>query len=71
MAFVRPDEIPVILVKFSAKYKSGEVVLEKDSFTDHAWVNEEEIKNYDCILGIQEEVEIAISLFKKIRENHP
>jgi len=65
VAFVRPDEIPVILVKFAAKYKSGEVSLEKDSFTDYAWVSEEEIKNDDCILGIQEEVEIAVSLFKK------
>src|SRR3989338_9195894 len=28
VAFIRPDEIPVILVKFAAKYKSGEVKIE-------------------------------------------
>jgi NADH pyrophosphatase NudC (nudix superfamily) len=36
VAFVRPDEIPVVLLKFAAKYKSGEVELEKGSFTDYA-----------------------------------
>ena len=64
VAFVRPDEIPVILVKFAAKYKSGEVVPEKGAFTDYAWVNENEVKNYDCILGIHEEVAATINLFK-------
>ena len=64
VAFVRPDEIPVILVKFAAKYKSGEVVPEKGAFTDYAWVNENEVKNYDCILGIREEVAATINLFK-------
>ena len=39
------------------------VVLEKDSFTDFAWVNSEEIKSYDCIKGVHEEVEQAIKLF--------
>src|SRR3989344_5653301 len=29
VGFIRPDGIPVILVKFSAKYKSGDVKLEE------------------------------------------
>ena len=49
VAFVRPDGIPVILVKFAAKYKSGDVKLEEGSFTDYKWVNEEEVDKYDCI----------------------
>ena len=57
VAFIRPDGIPVVLVKFAAKYKSGEVILEKGAFTDFAWVNEEEIYDYDCISGIAEEIE--------------
>ena len=65
VAFVRPDEIPVVLVKFAAKYKSGEVVPEKGAFTDFAWVNEKEVKNYKCIDGIQEEVAKTIKLFNK------
>jgi 8-oxo-dGTP pyrophosphatase MutT (NUDIX family) len=61
--FVRPDEIPVVLVKFAAKYKSGNVVLEEGAFTDFAWANEEEVENYDCIQGIKEEVRETIKLF--------
>ena len=65
VAFVRPDGIPVVLVKFAARYVSGEIQLEKDAFVDHAWVNGEEIKNYDCIQGIVEEVEATIRLFQE------
>ena len=65
VAYIRPDEIPVILVKFAAKYKSGEVKLEKGSFVDHAWVNAAEVKKYECIDGIPEEVAETIRLFSK------
>lgn len=63
--FVRPDGIPVVLVKLAALYKSGEVVLEEGAFDDFAWVNAEEVKSYECIDGICEEVAKAISLFTK------
>lgn len=64
-AFIRPDETPVVLIKCAAKYKSGEVKPDLHDFTDHAWVNAEEVKKYDCILGIPEEVEKTIKIFKK------
>lgn len=63
VAFVRPDEIPVVLVKFAAKYKGGEVVLEDGVFLGHAWVNEVEVKNYECIKGIQEEIAKTTEIF--------
>jgi 8-oxo-dGTP pyrophosphatase MutT (NUDIX family) len=63
MAFVRPDGIPVVLVKFAAKYKSGEVIIEKGAFTDHAWVDAEEVKKYPCIDGVDEEVRRTIAIF--------
>ena len=63
VAFIRPDGIPVVLVKFAAKYTSGEVKLEKGSFTDHAWVNRAEIQEYECIKGIKEEIAHTIKLF--------
>lgn len=66
MAFIRPDEIPVVLIKFAAKYKSGNVKLEQGAFTDYAWVNSSEVKNYKCIDGIQEEVSQTIKLFKTL-----
>jgi len=63
MAFVRPDETPVVFIKFAAKYKSGEVKPEPGSFTDFAWVNAEEVKNYPCIKGIPEKIEKTIAIF--------
>lgn len=65
VAFIRPDEIPVVLVKFAAKYIGGEVKLEEGAFIDYVWVNEEEVKDYDCIKGIKEEVIKTIKLFKE------
>lgn len=62
VAFVRPDETPAVLVKFAAQYKGGEVCLEKDSFDDYAWVNEEEAKQYDCIEGIAQEIAAALKV---------
>ena len=67
VGFVRPDGIPVIMLKFAGEYKSGEVKLEEGSFTNYAWVNEEEIKNYDCIEGIKEEVVKTINILKVTR----
>lgn len=63
VAFIRPDGIPVMLVKLAARYKAGEVKIEEHSFTDHAWVNAEEVQGYDCIEGIKEEIKKAIDLF--------
>ena len=63
VAFVRPDETPVILVKFAAEYKSGDVKLEEGAFTDFEWVNSEEVDRYDCIDGIKDEVKKTIKIF--------
>ncbi|MCH7883187.1 NUDIX domain-containing protein [Patescibacteria group bacterium] len=64
VAFVRPDEIPVVLVKFAAKYKGGEVCPEPGAFVDHSWVNEEEVRNYECINGVSEDVATTIKFFQ-------
>ncbi|MFA5987353.1 MAG: NUDIX hydrolase [Candidatus Paceibacterota bacterium] len=65
VAFVRPDETPVILVKFAAKYAGGEVILEADSFDKFAWVNAKEVTSYDCIIGVKKEIKETIDLFTK------
>lgn len=62
--FVRPDGIPVILIKMAVKYNNGEVKLEEGAFDDFAWVNEEEVQQYECIDGIKEEVVRTIQLFR-------
>ncbi len=65
VAFIRPDGIPVVLAKFAALYKGGEVVLEEDAFTDYAWVNAQEVKNYPIIKGIDSEISAAIKMFSE------
>jgi len=65
VAFIRPDGTPVILVKFAGRYKSGEITLEENAFTDYAWVNENEMKQFECIEGIHEEIAKTITLFTK------
>jgi len=64
VAYIRPDGIPSVLLKFAAKYQGGEIQLEEGAFDDHAWVNAEEVKVLDCIDGIAEEVAEAVTLFK-------
>lgn len=60
-AFVRPDEVPVMFVKFAGRYKSGEVRLEEGSFTDYAWVTPEEANNYPCIERIPQDLAEGIA----------
>ena len=62
--FIRPDGIPVVLIKLAAPYGGGDIVLEQGAFTDFAWVNAEEVKTYSCIDGICEEVEKTVALFR-------
>lgn len=62
VAYVRPDGVPAIMLKFAAKYKSGEVELEKGAFSDFAWVNAEEATALPCIMGIAEEISEATEL---------
>jgi 8-oxo-dGTP pyrophosphatase MutT (NUDIX family) len=64
IAYVRADGVPTILIKYAARYRSGEVRTEQGSFCGHAWVNVEEIKKLDCILGIPREVARTISIFE-------
>ena len=66
VAFIRPDETPVILLKFAAKYKSGTVKVEEGAFTDYAWVNRDEVKRYKCIKGVKEEIVATIKLYENL-----
>jgi len=65
MAFVRPDETPAVLLKFAVKYKSGDVVLEENGFTEYVWVNADEVHTYPCVDGIPEEVTKTIEIFSQ------
>jgi 8-oxo-dGTP pyrophosphatase MutT (NUDIX family) len=65
VAFIRPDGIPVILIKLAVKYKSGKVKIDKFDFSDHAWVDQKTIKEYDGIDGLDVDIKQTISLFSQ------
>lgn len=62
VAYIRPDGVPTVMIKFAAYYKSGDIKLEAGAFTDFAWVNAEEVKSLSCIDGIEDEVDQTITL---------
>lgn len=58
LTFIRPDGIPILVLSYYAKYKSGEIKLDEASI-DYKWVTLEEAKEYDIIDGIWEEIEMV------------
>lgn len=63
ITFIKPNGIPVIILSFYCKYKSGEVKLDEDS-VEYTWVTYEEAKNYDLIDGILGEIEMVNRILK-------
>jgi 8-oxo-dGTP pyrophosphatase MutT (NUDIX family) len=63
LSFIRPDNIPVIVISLYADHHEGEVKLCSE-LTEHAWVTLEEAKNYDLISGIYEELEMLDRVLK-------
>ncbi len=55
LTFIRPDNVPVLVLSYFAKYVSGDVKHDEDT-VDHAWVSVEEAKDYDLIDGIYDEI---------------
>lgn len=55
MTFIRPDNIPALVLSYWCRYKAGEVALGKD-LVEHAWVTPEEGKSYKIIPGILDEI---------------
>ena len=66
MTFIRPDNIPVIILSFYAPYQSGEIKLDHES-VNHAWATCEELKNHDLIEGIEHEIQMVDDEIKKPR----
>jgi 8-oxo-dGTP pyrophosphatase MutT (NUDIX family) len=63
LTFIRPDNVPVLVLSFFAKYAGGDVKYDEDT-VDHAWVTVEEAKGYDLIDGIYEEIEEVDKILK-------
>jgi len=64
LAFIRPDNIPVLTLSFWAFYKSGKVRLDDDAI-DYKWVTSRKAKDYDLIDGIWEEIEMVDKILRK------
>ena len=61
--FIRPDNVPAVVVSLFAEHDSGEVKL-CSALTGYAWVDLEEAKKYDLISGIYEELEMVDKALK-------
>ena len=64
LTFIRVDGIPVLVLSYFAEYISGDVILDEDTM-DFAWVTSEELKNYDLIDGIGDEIREVEEILKK------
>ncbi|MCX6712476.1 MAG: NUDIX domain-containing protein [Candidatus Vogelbacteria bacterium] len=58
LTFIRPDNIPVLVLSYYAKYLSGEVKLDDDA-VEYKWATLAEAKDLDMIEGIWEELELV------------
>jgi 8-oxo-dGTP pyrophosphatase MutT (NUDIX family) len=65
ISFIRGDGIPVLILSYYARYKSGDVKIDEDT-VDFAWVTLEEAKKYDLIESIWEQIEMVDKKLKKI-----
>ncbi len=61
MTFIRPDNIPVIILSFYAPYQNGEIKLDEESI-NYAWATYEEAKKYDLIEGLIDEIKMVDEL---------
>ncbi|MEI7424993.1 MAG: NUDIX domain-containing protein [Candidatus Staskawiczbacteria bacterium] len=63
MTFIRPDNVPTLVLSYYCKYKSGEVKIGKD-MDDFIWITPEEGKKYKIIPGILDEIEEVDKILK-------
>ena len=62
MVFLRPDNVPVCLIQYALKYKSGKVKLAPE-FDNYVWVDDKEAKKYKLIEGIVNEIKQTIKIY--------
>jgi 8-oxo-dGTP pyrophosphatase MutT (NUDIX family) len=63
LTFIRPDNVPVLVLSYYAKYISGEIKLDEDSI-EYRWVTVEEALVLDLIPGIYDEIKMVDDLLK-------
>ena len=63
MTFIRPDGVPTVILSFYCDWKSGQVKLDEDNIK-YAWVTVKEVKNYDLVEGLFEEIKMVDKILK-------
>jgi 8-oxo-dGTP pyrophosphatase MutT (NUDIX family) len=63
LALLRPNGHLTLIISMSAEKESGEVKLNKEELTSHAWVTPKEAENYNLIENILEQIKKADKLF--------
>lgn len=58
LVFMRPDNVPCVVVSLFADFDSGEVKL-CSALTEYKWVDLAQAKNFDLISGIYEELKMV------------
>ncbi|MFA6476492.1 MAG: NUDIX domain-containing protein [Candidatus Paceibacterota bacterium] len=64
LTFIRPDNIPVLVLSYYAKYLSGEVKLDDDA-VDYKWATLAEAKELDMIDGVWGEIELVDKILRE------
>jgi len=64
LTFIKGDGTPNLVLSYYAEYSSGEVRLDEDA-TEFAWAGIDELKNFDLIEGIDEEIKMVDEILKK------
>ena len=65
IAFIRPNGFSTLVISLYADHESGEVELNKEELTDHAWVTIDELKDYDLIDDIDKQIVKVDKSYKK------
>ncbi len=63
IAFIRPDNIPVIVLSYYAPFISGNVKIDEDT-VESRWVTLAEAKKLDLIEGIFDEIKMVEKILK-------
>ena len=64
LTFIRPDNVPVLVLSYYAPFISGEVKLDAEN-VESRWVTLAEAKDLDLIAGIYEEIEEVDAILRK------
>lgn len=63
LSYVRSDSLSTIIISLYCYYAGGKIKLSPD-LTDYAWASVDELKNYELVPGLREEIEMVDKVLK-------